>query len=96
MPIDERRRPIFRNSPLSAVERRELFEAFLSVYDRVHVYYLWRPNLRDKGDNHVFELAVAGGDAAIVTNNVGDFRAADLRFPDLRVLTPRDALRQLI
>jgi predicted nucleic acid-binding protein len=52
--------------------------------------------LRDEGDNHVFELAVASGDVAIVTNNVADFRSADLRFPDLRVLTPRDALRELI
>ena len=90
------REPIFRKSPLSAAERRELFEALLSVCDWVHVYYLWRPNLRDEGDNHILELAIAGGDVAIVTNNVADFRSADLRFPDLRVLTPRAALRELI
>jgi predicted nucleic acid-binding protein len=46
----------------------------------VHVYYLWHPNLRDEGDNHVFELAGAGGAEAIVTTNVGDFRSAELRF----------------
>lgn len=90
------REPVFRKSPLSAAERRELFEAFLSVCAWVHVYYLWRPNLRDEGDNHVFELAIAGGAQAIVTNNVADFRSADLRFPDLRVLTPGGALRELI
>jgi len=90
------REPVFRRSPLSAMERRELFEAFLSVCDWVHVYYLWRPNLRDEGDNHVFELAVASGAVAIVTNNVADFRSAELRFPDLRVLAPRDALRDLL
>jgi predicted nucleic acid-binding protein len=90
------REPVFRRSPLSAAERRELFEAFLSVCDWVHVYYLWRPNLRDEGDNHVFELAVAGGAEAIVTNNVADFRSADLRFPDLLFVVPRDALRELI
>jgi predicted nucleic acid-binding protein len=90
------REPVFRKSRLSAAERRELFEAFLSVCDWVHVYCLWRPNLRDEGDNYVFELAVAGGDAAIVTNNVADFRSAELRFPGVRVLSPRDALRELI
>jgi predicted nucleic acid-binding protein len=52
--------------------------------------------LRDEGDNHVFELAVAGGAEAIVTNNVADFRSADLRFPDLLFVVPRDALRELI
>jgi predicted nucleic acid-binding protein len=90
------REPVFRKSPLSATERRELFEAFLSVCDWVHVYYLWRPNPRDEGDNHVFELAVAGGAEAIVTNNVGDFRSGDLRFPGLQIRAPRDALRELI
>jgi len=62
----------------------------------VHVYYLWRPNLRDEGDNHIFELAVAGGAEAIVTNNVGNFRSAELRFPGLQVLASRDALRELV
>jgi putative PIN family toxin of toxin-antitoxin system len=90
------REPVFRKSPLSAAERRELFGAFLSVCDWVHVYYLWRPNLRDEGDNHIFELAVAGGAEAIVTNNVGNFRSAELRFPGLQVLAPRDALRELV
>jgi len=52
--------------------------------------------LRDEGDNHVFELAVAGGAVAIVTNNVGDFRSGELRFPGLQILAPSDALRELI
>ena len=90
------REPVFRKCPLSVAERSELFEAFLSVCDWVHVYYLWRPNLRDEGDNHVFELAIAGGVEAIVTNNVGDFRSGELRFPGLQILAPSDALRELI
>jgi putative PIN family toxin of toxin-antitoxin system len=90
------REALFRKSPLSALERQELFEAFLSVCDWVQIYYLWRPNLRDEGDNHVLELAVAGGVAAIVTNNIADFRFSDLRFPDLRILTPRAFDRELV
>jgi putative PIN family toxin of toxin-antitoxin system len=86
---------LFRNSPLSAVEREQLFEAFLSVCEWVQVYYLWRPNLRDEGDNHLVELAVAGAASVIVTNNVADFRASELRFPDIRVLRPGDLLKEL-
>jgi predicted nucleic acid-binding protein len=82
-------------SPLSSSERRRFFEAFLSVCEWVHVYYLWRPNLRDEGDNHIVELAVAGGACAIVTNNIADFRGSDLRFPNLRVMTPRELLKEL-
>lgn len=53
-------------------------------------------SLRDDGDNHILELAVAGGALANVTNNVADFRSTDLCFPDLQVLAPRDALRELL
>ena len=37
-----------------------MFHSFLSLCEWVPVYYLWRPNLRDEGDNHLIELAVAG------------------------------------
>lgn len=37
--------------------------------------------MRDEGDNHVAELAVAGGASMIVTNNRADFAGSDLRFP---------------
>ena len=83
------RRHLFERSPLNARERLRLFESFLSVCDWVKVYYLWRPNLKDEGDNHVLELAVAGGASMIVTNNLADFRGSDLRFPDVRILNPR-------
>ena len=89
------REQLFRKSPLSSLERRQLFEAFLSVCDWVPVYYLWRPNLRDEGDNHIVELAVAGAASMIVTNNIADFRGAELRFPEIRVLRPPDALKEL-
>ncbi|MDA1143229.1 MAG: PIN domain-containing protein [Planctomycetota bacterium] len=80
------------NSPLSYTERQRLFSAFLSVCEWVKVYYLWRPNLPDEGDNHLVELAVAGGAEVIVTNNVRDCRRGELRFPQLRILTPSEFL----
>lgn len=89
------RRDLFRSSPLSHGERQELFAAFLGVCEWVEVYFSWRPNLADEADNHLVELAVAGGAVAIVTNNIRRLQKGQLRFPDLRVLTPRALLREI-
>jgi putative PIN family toxin of toxin-antitoxin system len=89
------RSAIFRTSPLSRQERQELFAAFLSVCEWVQIYFSWRPNLPDEADNHIVELAVAGGAAMIVTNNLRDFRGADLRFPNLRMVAPRELVKEL-
>jgi uncharacterized protein len=86
------RESLFRNSPLTPLERRRFFEAFLSVCEWVEVYYLWRPNLRDEGDNHVLELAVAGGAEMIITNNAADFRSSELQFPGIRIAKPKEIL----
>ena len=85
---------LMERSPLNAAERRKLLEAFLSVCDWVDVYFGWRPNLADEGDNHLIELAVAGGVNWLVTNNVADFKGAELRFPQIRVLRPAAFLRE--
>ena len=89
------RKALFRQSPLSDVERQHLFEAFLSVCEWAHVYYLWRPNLRDESDNHIVELAVAGGASLIITNNIADFRGSELRFHGFRVVTPSELMEEL-
>lgn len=88
------RETLFQASPLDAAERQTLFESFLSVCEWVQVYYSWRPNLRDEGDNHVVELAVAGGAEVIVTNNTRDFRDSELRFDAFRVLTPAAFIKE--
>lgn len=85
---------LFDGSRLSAAEREALLNAFLSVCRWTRVFYLWRPNLPDEADNHVVELAVAGGASAIVTKNVRDFRRAELSFPALRILSPTDYLQE--
>jgi len=86
---------LFRRSPLKASQREVVLNAFLSVCRWTRIYYLWRPNLRDEADNHVIELAVAGGARAIVTKNIRDFRAADLRFPGLRILRPEALFQEM-
>ena len=58
------------------------------------VYYRWRPNLRDEGDNHLVELAIAGGAEAMITHNLRDLKAMELKFPALAVLTPLEWLEK--
>jgi uncharacterized protein len=79
---------ILQMIPLSSSEIADLFDAFLSTSKLVETYFNWRPNLRDEGDNHVMELAVAAGDATIVTHNLRDFAGGQLRFPHIRAMTP--------
>ena len=88
------RTELFESSPLSYAERERLFAAFANVSEWVKIYYLWRPNLPDEGDNHLIELAVAGGAGMIITHNVRHFERSELRFPEVRVLRPGDFLRE--
>ena len=77
-------------------ERRLVLAALASKARWVTVYYGWRPNLPDEGDNHLIELALAGGANAIVTHNLRDLRGGQLRLGSLRVLTPAQCLKELI
>ena len=88
------RAAIFESSPLTAAEREAVFDALMSVSVWTPVYYLWRPNLPDPGDDHLVELALAGGADWIVTANLRDLAQGELRFPDLRIGTAGDFLRE--
>ena len=88
------RESLWRKTSISKLDREELLAGLASVAEWIEVYFLWRPNLRDEGDNHLIDLAVAGGAQAIVTRNVRDFNASELQFPDLKVLTPQQCLKE--
>ena len=87
------REHLFQNCPLDANERAVLLEAFLSVCRWTRVYFSWRPNVPDESDNHVVELAVAGGATAIVTRNIRDFARMELRFEQLAVIGPDELVK---
>jgi predicted nucleic acid-binding protein len=87
-------RPVW-TAETTAQEREQVLMALAAAGDWVNIYYNWHPNLRDEGDNHLIELAVAGTAIAIVTHNVRDLRHGELRWPDLKVLTPAECLETL-
>ena len=89
------RAELFRKSRLRAAERWELLDIFLAACRWTRIYFGWRPNSPDEGDNHLVELAVAGSATRIVTRNVRDLRGMELTFPELVAVTPEQFLKEV-
>ena len=89
------REKLFQKCRLTANEREELLDIFLAACRWTRIYFGWRPNLPDEGDNHLVELAVAGGASRIVTHNLRDLRGMELKFPDLAAVTPAQFLKEV-
>ena len=87
------RESILSQTRLSLQEVNELVDALFSVANPVKLYFAWRPNLRDEGDNHVIVLCVASG-ANLITNNIRDFGSGDLLFPGIDIYSPATVLEQ--
>ena len=60
---------------------------------RQEIFFLWRPQLRDPGDDLVLEVAANAGCSAVVTFNGRDFAGAE-RF-GVRPITPQQLLAEL-
>ena len=80
---------------LDGHQRQVFLDAFLSVCQWNQLYFRWRPNLRDEADNHLIELAVVSNARYVVTNNVKDFRFAELTFPSIEIIKPELLLEVL-
>lgn len=89
------RTELFEKCRLSLSERGELLDVFYAFCDWTHVYYMWRPNLPDEADNHLVELAIAGGADFIVTRNLRHLKGMELRFPQLRIVSPESFLKEI-
>jgi putative PIN family toxin of toxin-antitoxin system len=79
---------------LSAGEVGAFLDAIAALVEPVESHYVWRPRLRDPGDEMVLEAAVNGHAEAIVTFNTRDYGSEPSEF-GIRVLLPRDGLRSL-
>ncbi len=87
------REEILAKCSLEESEIASLLAAFMSVTAWTKIYYSWRPNLKDEGDNHLIELAVAGNAGIIATNNLKDFRSSELAFPNVLIFKPEQIIR---
>lgn len=85
---------LFEKSRLDATERSELLDIFLAACCWTRIYFGWRPNLPDEADNHLVELAVAGGAHRIVTRNPRHLKAAEFKFPGIVAVSPDQFLRE--
>ena len=69
----------------------DFLDALVAVGYVYKIYYNFRPNLRDEADNMLVELSLTSHSQYLITNNIRDFTIDNqLKFDDLRVITPRD------
>lgn len=77
----------FVGSPITAAERDVVLDALAGVAEWVTVDFLRRPNLPDEGDNHLIELAIAGGADWLISATLRHLRIGETMFPGLRIGT---------
>jgi putative PIN family toxin of toxin-antitoxin system len=80
---------------LAKTEVQQVLDFIALVGIKTDIRFLLRQNLRDENDNIFMELAFASNTGFIITRNVRDFlHLPDLRFNEIRILTPADFLQE--
>jgi len=85
---------LFRQARALGLSRRDVsdfLDYLCSVARRQPIFFLWRPRLRDPGDDMVLEAAVAASCRYIVTFNKRDFESGH-PLP-VRLATPQEFLQ---
>jgi putative PIN family toxin of toxin-antitoxin system len=57
------------------------------------IYFLWRPYLKDSGDDHILEVAISSQTQTIVTHYLRDFVGVE-KF-GVRAITPKQLLKEI-
>jgi predicted nucleic acid-binding protein len=83
-----------RVSGLTLAQVDQRLAAIAGAAESVTVYFLWRPQLPDPGDELVFEAAINGRAEALVTYDMRHFAAAAARF-GLRIVEPVEVLEEM-
>jgi putative PIN family toxin of toxin-antitoxin system len=79
---------------LSEREVEIFLDALLAMAEPLKTHFLWRPRLRDPGDEMVLEAAVNGRADALVTFSVRDFGTVPARF-GIELIIPREAIGRI-
>jgi putative PIN family toxin of toxin-antitoxin system len=78
--------------PLTAPDIEKFLNYLCKISDCRKVHFLWRPFLRDAGDDMVLEAAVSGQCKYIITFNTKDFKGSE-KFGVI-AMTPGEFLKQ--
>ena len=87
------RKSLWQGAVVTPAEREALLDDFCAAAVWQSVYFRWRLNLPDPDDDHVLELAIAGGVEHLVTHNTRDLGRRELRFAVPRVVTSAQHLK---
>ena len=72
----------------------EKFLRFIAYIGKpFEIYFLLRPNLKDEKDNKIVELAVTSQSDYLITSNTRDFKNAELKFDQLKIITPGEFVK---
>lgn len=79
--------------PLSEKEIDDILDFVIQNSNRWHIFYLWRPQLKDPSDDMVLELAVTANCQYILTYNINDFEGSE-KF-GIEAITPKAFLEMV-
>ncbi len=82
-----------RSLGLTHTDIEDIIDYVCTIGKHRQVHYLWRPSLKDPGDDFVLELAVESECDFIVTHNIKDFK--DINKFKVRAITPQELLRKI-
>jgi len=80
-----------RTTGLTHLDIEDIIDYLCTIGKHRQVHFLWRPNLKDPGDDFILELAVESECNYIVTHNIKDFSGSE-KF-QVKVVTPQKFLR---
>lgn len=89
-----KREDTLRRAAASVDDINAILDQLASVLVRVSIWYLWRPQLRDRDDDMVLEAAANAGATHIATFNLQDFGTVPLRF-GIETCPPAEIARKL-
>ena len=78
---------------LSEKDIDDILDFVISRSNQWHIFYLWRPQLKDPSDDMVLELAVTAGCHYILTYNLNDFKGSK-KF-GIEAITPKAFLEMV-
>ncbi len=75
---------------LSMEQVEDVLDLLALLAKKHNLYFLLRPNLIDEKDNIFYECAFASDSEYLVTSNIKDFKSAELKGFNFKIVTPRE------